>query len=157
KFVPGTVFMSAGKFSPVPPMHWKLTREGQPYSVPFSCVRELGATWSCDCRRTPTVPTSTNGARVTGPSTWIRYSTWAKADVSPPGRVMLLTATGTITLPRLGLVGSTGTCEPSGLVKNKQLGGDVCRQLGGVTGTGTNTYGETVRTSKPRKSPSPPM
>src|SRR5262249_38606023 len=157
KFVPGTVFMSAGNFTLVPPSHWKATSEGQPYNVLFSCVRELGATWSCDWRRTPTVPTSANGARVIGPSTWMRYSMLAKAEVSPPGSVMLLTAMGTITLPRLGLVGSTGTWVPSGLVRKKQFGGFVCWQLGGTMGTGTKTYGETVRTSKPRKSPSPPI
>src|SRR5436309_14426048 len=89
---------------------------GQPKGVVLSCDSESGLIRNCDWRKAKFIPKSAKGASVTGPNTRMRYSRLVKKLVSPPGKVTVVPGTGTVTLPRRGFAGSTGTGVPSGLV-----------------------------------------
>ena len=99
---------------------------------------------SCEVLAAKLKPVSTKAAMPTGPTMGMRYSMLLTMLVSPPGALMRLMGSATNTLPRRGFVGSSGTGVPSGFTSVR------------LTLSGTNTYGEMVRISKPRRSFSPP-
>src|ERR1035437_48300 len=71
QFVPGDSWSVSGNFSKILLLGSQLNaafRAGQPNGVVFRVLYCCGVIFSCDCRRTGSRPTSTNGASTTGPA-----------------------------------------------------------------------------------------
>src|SRR6476646_3735266 len=110
KLVPERGCRLAEKLMVLPPtqLSAKLSA-GQPNAVLLMSESWPELMRNCEVRAIPSKPKSVKGARVTGPTMGMRYSTLLIRLVSPPGNTMRCTGTGTVTLPSRGLDGSRGT------------------------------------------------
>src|SRR5437016_5376097 len=151
QFVPETGVRNGENGCPVtglpldPPTQFSPTSNaGHPNTVLLMSFSWPDAIRNCDCRRIGTTPTSMNGARATGPTIVMRYSTLLTKLKSPPGNTICWMGMGIVYGPARGFLGSFGTAEPSGFTR-------------GITALlARKATGETERMSKPRRSVSPP-
>src|ERR1700751_732676 len=146
QFVPGAGFRYCENVRLWPPTQLnEISSAGHPNNVVLMSLSWPEFMRNCDCRTIGSPTTSMKGAKVTGPTIAIRYSTLPNVLKSPPGCTMDAIATGIWYGPWRGLFGFFRTTVPSGFVK-----------LTTVL-LGRNAIGEIDRISNPGTSLSAPM